>query len=304
MEVALRRLPPLAMLRSFEAAARHVSFARAGAELGVTAAAVSQQVRALEEHLGQALFLRRAQGLALTDRGLSYLTVVRDAFDRLGAGTDELFHGRDRHMVTIRVTAGFAHLWFMPRLSAFLAAERDIPVRVLTSLWTPIELDAATDFEIRCGIGAWPGLAALPLTRDRLFPVCAPRLLGGATPPLDAGFLARQRLIQIEGFAEGWREWGRGAGIELPPPGSVPGSLPGSVFDTASLALDLALAGLGVLIGRSCFVDPHLEAGRLVAPFGTRIKCAENFYLVERAGERLPPAARALRDFLLAQATP
>lgn len=290
----MRRLPPLAMLRSFEAAARHVSFARAGAELGVTAAAISQQVRALEEHLGQALFLRRAQGLALTDRGLSYLTVVRDAFDRLGAGTDELFHGRDRHMVTIRVTAGFAHLWFMPRLSAFLAAEREIPVRVLTSLWTPLELDAATDFEIRCGIGAWPGLAAYPLTRDRLFPVCAPTLLAGATPPLDAAFLGRQRLIQIEGFAEGWGEWGRGAGVDLPPPGSV--------FDTASLALDLALAGEGVLIGRSCFVDPYLESGRLMAPFGTKIKCTENFYLVERAGEKLPSAARALRDFLLAQA--
>lgn len=290
----MRHLPPLAMLRSFESAARHVSFARAGAELGVTAAAISQQVRALEEHLGQALFLRRAQGLALTDRGLSYLTIVRDAFDRLGAGTDELFHGRDRNVVTLRVTAGFAHLWFAPLLSAFLAAERDFPVRVLTSLWTPMELDEGIDFEIRCGIGAWPGLAATALTRDRLFPVCSPALLGGQAPPLDTAFLAGQRLIHVEGFAEGWAEWGRGAGVAVPAAGRS--------FDTASLALDLTLAGGGVMLGRSCFVDGHLIAGRLVAPFATKIKCAENFYLVERAGERLSVPARRLADFLRAQA--
>lgn len=288
----MRRLPPLGMLRSFEAAARHVSFARAGAELGVTAAAISQQVRALEEHLGQALFLRRAQGLVLTDRGLSYLTVLRDAFDRLGAGTDELFHGRDRRVVTIRVTAGFAHLWLMPRLAAFLKSRRDMPVRVLTALWTPIELDAGTDFEIRCGIGAWPGLAAYPLTRDRLFPVCAPALIG--TPADAAALLARHPLIHVEGFAEGWTEWSRAAGLDTPPPHLA--------VDTASLALDLALAGEGVLLGRSCFVAQPLATGRLIAPFAAAVECTENFYLVERAGEKLPLPARTLRDFLLAEA--
>jgi LysR family glycine cleavage system transcriptional activator len=290
----MRHLPPLAMLRSFEAAARHVSFARAGAELGVTAAAISQQVRALEEHLGQALFLRRAQGLALTDRGLSYLTIVRDAFDRLGAGTDELFHGRDGAQVAVRVVTGFAHLWFAPHLSAFLTRHQQASVRILTSLWTPIELDPGVDFEIRCGIGSWPGLTAYPLTRDRLFPVCAPALLAGSTPPLDEAFLARHSLIHVEGFAEGWAEWARGAGMTL--------GQPGLAFDTASLALDLAFSGQGVLLGRSCFVDAHLDSGRLVAPFATKIKCAENFYLVERAGERLPLPARMLRDWLLAEA--
>ncbi|WP_374369880.1 LysR substrate-binding domain-containing protein [Dongia sp.] len=291
----MRRLPPLAMLRSFEAAARHVGFARAGAELGVTAAAISQQVRALEEYLGQALFLRRAQGLALTDRGLSYLTIVRDAFDRLGAGTDELFHGRDTAQVALRVTAGFAHLWFASRLSAFLTRHPEMPVRVLTSLWTPIELDPDVDFEIRCGIGSWPGLTAYPLTRDRLFPVCAPELIEGEARPRDpAALLAGQRLIHIEGFAEGWPEWGKGAGVAL--------AAPSLAFDTASLAIDLALAGGGVLIGRTSLVESPLADGRLIAPFATKIKCTENFYLVERAGERLSQPARILRDWLLAEA--
>lgn len=290
----MRKLPPLAMLRSFEAAARHVSFARAGDELGVTAAAISQQVRALEEHLGQALFLRRAQGLALTQRGLSYLTVLRDAFDRLGAGTDELFHERDASQVALRVTAGFAHLWLMPHLSAFLKQNPTARVRVQTALWTQIELDGDVDFEIRCGIGSWPGLTAYPLTRDRLFPVCAPSLLGGRTAPIGADFLAAQRLIHVEGFAEGWPEWARGAGLRLPAPSLS--------FDTASLAIDMALDGEGVLLGRSSFVAPHLASGRLVAPSATKIKAAENFYLVERAGERLPQPARSLRDWLLLQA--
>lgn len=291
----MRRLPPLAMVRSFEAAARHVSFARAGDELGVTAAAVSQQVRALEEHLGQALFLRRAQGLALTQRGLSYLTIVRDAFDRLGAGTDELFHERDASQVAIRVTAGFAHLWLMPRLSAYLAQNRAARVRVQTALWTPIELDEDADFEIRCGIGSWPGLTAYPLTKDRLFPVCAPALLAAAQRPVGDEFFSVQPLIHVEGFAEGWPEWARGAGLRLPPPSLS--------FDTASLAIDLALSGKGILLGRSCFVDSDLARGRLIAPSATKIKAAENFYLVERAGERLQQPARALRDWLLAQNT-
>jgi LysR family glycine cleavage system transcriptional activator len=290
----MRRLPPLAMLRSFEAAARHVSFARAGAELGVTAAAISQQVRALEEHLGQALFLRRAQGLALSDRGLSYLSIVRDAFDRLGAGTDELFHGRDATRVAVRVTAGFAHLWFSPILSGFLARHGQTSVRILTSLWTPIELDADVDFEIRCGIGSWPGLTAYPLTRDRLFPVCAPALIADSARPVAPEVLMSRPLIHVEGFAEGWPEWGKGAGIALPGPSLA--------FDTASLALDLVLGGQGIMLGRSCFVDGWLGEGRLVAPFATKIKATENFYLVERAGERLPQPARALRDWILAAA--
>jgi LysR family glycine cleavage system transcriptional activator len=290
----MRRLPPLAMLRSFEAAARHVGFARAGAELGVTAAAISQQVRALEEHLGQALFLRRAQGLTLTERGLSYLAVVRDAFDRLGAGTDELFQPRDVGTVSIRVTAGFAHLWLNPRLPAFLQQNPAASLRMLTSLWTPIELDADVDFEIRCGIGAWPGLTAYRLTTDRLFPVCVPTLLAGDARPAAAEFLRTQPLIQVEGFAEGWAEWAKGAGI--------PPLVPTLAVDTASLALDLVLAGRGIMLGRSCFVESHLLAGRLIAPFATRIKSAEAFYLVERAGERLAAPARALRDWILAQA--
>lgn len=290
----MRRLPPLAMLRSFEAAARHVSFARAGAELGVTAAAISQQVRALEEHLGQDLFLRRAQGLTLTDRGLSYLAVVRDAFDRLGAGTDELFQPRDVRSVAIRVTAGFAHLWLNPRLPAFLRQNPAQNLRILTSLWTPIELDSDVDFEIRCGIGAWPGLTAYRLTTDRLFPVCAPSLLTGEARPAAAEFLGTHPLIQIEGFAEGWSSWAKGAGI--------PPLAPSLSVDTASLALDLTLVGRAIMLGRSCFVDPLLGEGRLVAPFATRIKSAEAFYLVERAGERLSAPARTLRDWILAQA--
>ncbi|WP_374380811.1 LysR substrate-binding domain-containing protein [Dongia sp.] len=295
--MTFRQLPPLGMLRSFEAAARHISFARAGAELGVTAAAVSQQVKALEDHLGRALFHRRPQGLALTESGLSYLTVLRDAFDRLGAGTEELFHGRSGSDVSVRVTAGFAHLWLMPRLSRFLASHPDLRLRLLTTLWTPLEIDSEADFEIRCGIGSWPQLTAYPLTRDRLFPVCAPGLLTETTRPLPPAYLAGQRLIHVASFAEGWVDWFRGAGA-----GAFEANPGDIVFDTASLAVDLALAGGGFLLGRSCFVDRLVAQGRLVAPCAAKIKSSEAFYLVERAGERLPPPARLFRDWVLAEA--
>ncbi|MBK8159885.1 MAG: LysR family transcriptional regulator [Rhodospirillaceae bacterium] len=295
--MTFRKLPPLAMLRAFEAAARHVSFARAGAELGVTAAAISQQVRGLEEHLGQALFLRRAQGLSLTEAGLSYLTVLRDAFDRMGAGTDELFHGRSPDVVSLRVTAGFAHLWLAPRLPRFLEQAPHLRLRLLTALWTPLELDRDADFEIRCGIGAWPDLAAYPLTRDRLFPVCAPELVAGMDRPLAPDFLQQQRLIHIQSFAEGWPEWFRGAGGAGPVTDSST-----IIFDTATLAVDLTLSGGGFMLGRSCFVDSYLAKGDLVAPFAAKIKSSEAFYLVERAGERLPRPARLFRDWVLAEA--
>lgn len=291
----LRKLPPLGMLRSFEAAARHISFARAGDELGVTAAAISQQVKALEEHLGQGLFLRRPQGLSLTEAGLSYLTVIRDAFDRLGAGTDEIFHGRSAADVSVRVTAGFAHLWLSPRLPRFLQQHPDMRLRLLTTLWTPLEIDREADFEIRCGIGAWPQLTAYPLTRDRLFPVCAPALAEGLPRPLPPQTVGRQRLIHVASFAEGWTDWFRGAG-------QVAEAATGIVFDTASLAVDLTLAGGGFMLGRSCFVDRLLGEGLLVAPCAAKIKSTEAFYLVERAGERLAHPARVFRDWLLGEA--
>jgi LysR family glycine cleavage system transcriptional activator len=292
-----RKLPPLAMLRSFEAAARHVSFARAAGELSVTAAAISQQVRALEEHLGQPLFLRRPQGLSLTEAGLSYLTIVRDAFDRLGAGTEELFHGRTKDAVSVRVTAGFAHLWLAPRLHRFLAQEPGLQLRLLTTLWTPLELDRDADFEIRCGIGSWPELSAYSLTRDLLFPVCAPQLIARHERPLAPDVLQDRRLIHIQGFAEGWNEWFRGAGNS-----PIPTGMGGMIFDTATLAIDLALNAGGFMLGRSCFVDPYLEDGKLVAPFATKIKSIESFYLVERAGEQLPRPARLFRDWILTEA--
>jgi LysR family glycine cleavage system transcriptional activator len=292
-----RRLPPLAMLRSFEAAARHVSFARAAGELSVTAAAISQQVRALEQHLGQPLFLRRPQGLSLTEAGLSYLTIVRDAFDRLGVGTDELFHCRSKDAVSVRVTAGFAHLWLAPRLHRFLAQEPELQMRLLTSLWTPLELDHDADFEIRCGIGCWPKLSAYQLTRDQLFPVCAPRLIARHERPLTPDVLRHQRLIHIQGFAEGWNEWFRGDDNS-----PTPTATGGMIFDTATLAVDLALNAGGFMLGRSCFIDPYLENGKLIAPFGTRIKSTESFYLLERAGERLPRLARLFRDWILSEA--
>lgn len=297
--MTFRKLPPLGMLRSFEAAARHISFARAGDELGVTAAAVSQQVKALEEHLGQGLFLRRPQGLSLTEAGLSYLTVIRDAFDRLGAGTDEIFHGRSAADVSVRVTAGFAHLWLSPRLPRFLQLHPDVRLRLLTTLWTPLEIDREADFEIRCGIGAWPQLTAYPLTRDRLFPVCAPALLEGQPRPLPPQIVGLQRLIHVASSAEGWADWFRGAGHA---PEAETGAETGVVFDTASLAVDLTLAGGGFMLGRSCFVDRLLEEGRLVAPCAAKIKSTEAFYLVERAGERLAHPARTFRDWILGEA--
>jgi LysR family glycine cleavage system transcriptional activator len=185
----------------------------------------------------------------------------------------------------------------MPRLHQFLAREPRLQIRLLTTLWTPLELDRDADFEIRCGIGSWPNLSAYELTRDHLFPVCASRLIEKMPRPLLPEILRGRRLIHVQGFAEGWKEWLASTGDA-----TLQASTRRLMFDTATLAIELTLNAGGFMMGRSCFVAPYLADGRLVAPFTERLKSVESFYLVERAGERLPMPARLFRDWILAEA--
>jgi LysR family glycine cleavage system transcriptional activator len=185
----------------------------------------------------------------------------------------------------------------MPRLDRFLRQEPALQVRLLTTLWTPLELDPDANFEIRCGTGSWPGLSAYQLTKDDLFPVCAPRLIDKSKRKPSLDLLRTERLSHVQGFAEGWREWLACAGVSHPFEDVCM-----AVFDTATLAIDLAVNGCGFMMGRTCLVSRHLADGRLVAPFEVRLKCSESFYLVERAGERLPKPARLFRGWILAEA--
>ena len=180
------RLPPLAALRAFEAAARHLSFTRAADELHVTQTAISHQIRGLEERLGVRLFRRLPRGLVLTEEAQRYLPAVRDAFARLEVATAELLAGRTGGALTASVLPSFAAKWLVPRLGRFRAANPDIDLRISTSLHLVDFAREDVDIGIRMGRGHYPGLRVDRLFGEALIPVCSPALLEDG-PPLQIG---------------------------------------------------------------------------------------------------------------------
>ena len=289
----LRRLPPLTWLRSFEAAARHVSFALAAQELGVTPSAVSQQVRLLEQHLGRLLFHRLPRGLQLAEAGQSYLPLLNGIFERLSRGTDEIFGERSEKRVAIRSTVAFATYWLAPRLARFHSTHPDLELRLTSSIWSAEFPDPDIDLEVRFGSGNWPGLTVERLTWDYVLPVCNPGIARGLTRPED---LARHPLLHTIGFREGWAQWLKAAGLERKVDAQR-----GLECDTAVIALELAMLGAGIALARSCFVERLLATGRLVAAFSLKLPAEEAFYLAVPSAQSDTEAARAFRHWLRAE---
>ncbi|MBP4000033.1 MULTISPECIES: transcriptional regulator GcvA [Pseudomonas] len=272
----LPRLPSLNGLRAFECAARHMSFTRAAEELNVTQTAISHQIRRLEDELGVRLFMRLKDGLALTEEGNAYLPGIRSAFLELRYSTEKLLESSNNSVLTISTLVSVASKWLLPRLPSFREAHPDIDVRISASTeWVDFR-KGGIDAAIRYGDGNWPGLRADWLMSDEIFPVCSPRLLTGDKPlntPVD---LAHHPLLQVSGVtANDWNDWLHAAGQ---PPLTAKG--PRLTFDLAMMAVQAAIDGQGVCIGRSTYVDDDLRAGRLVAPFDLRLKSASGFYLV------------------------
>lgn len=272
----LPRLPSLNGLRAFECAARHMSFTRAAEELNVTQTAISHQIRRLEDELGVRLFMRLKDGLALTEEGNAYLPGIRSAFLELRYSTEKLLESSNNSVLTISTLVSVASKWLLPRLPSFREAHPQIDVRISASTeWVDFR-KGGIDAAIRYGDGNWPGLRADWLMSDEIFPVCSPRLLTGDKPlntPVD---LAHHPLLQVSGVtANDWNDWLNAAGQ---PPLTAKG--PRLTFDLAMMAVQAAIDGQGVCIGRSTYVDDDLRAGRLVAPFDLRLKSASGFYLV------------------------
>ncbi|WP_192560738.1 transcriptional regulator GcvA [Pseudomonas allokribbensis] len=272
----LPRLPSLNGLRAFECAARHLSFTRAAEELNVTQTAISHQIRRLEDELGVRLFMRSKDGLTLTDEGNAYFPGIRSAFLELRHSTERLQEANNQSVLTISTLVSVASKWLLPRLPSFREAHPEIDVRIsaLTRLvdFRKVGIDAA----IRYGKGEWPGLRADWLMSDEVFPVCSPRLLTGDKPLKTPADLVHHPLLQVSGLtANDWNDWLHAAGQ---PPLTTKG--PRLTFDLAMMAVQTAIDGQGVCIGRSTYVDDDLRAGRLVAPFDLRLKSDSGFYFV------------------------
>jgi LysR family glycine cleavage system transcriptional activator len=289
----LPQLPPLSWLRAFEAAARHLSFTNAAEELLLTQAAISKQVKLLEHHLHEALFERRPRSLVLTKVGEAYLPKVQDAFDRLAAGTKEVFGNRRTEMLTIRVPIGFAVNWIASRLPRFMEAHPKIPVRMISSIWAEEGEGLTHDLDIRYGTGHWSGFRAERISWEQMFPLCLPELGAKLRQPDD---LAQVRLLHVLGYKEGWATWLAAAGATQVDAGS------GVHFDTSLMAFEVAASGGGVALGRSSMAAKEIARGRLIRPFDLAIPANESFYLLSPDQGDSHGKAAVFRTWLLDEA--
>jgi len=298
-----RQLPGLNALRAFEAVARHRSFSRAADELGVTAAAVSHQVKTLEARLGLTLLQRTSRSVLATPAGESLRLAVGAALDGIVAALQRLKPETLARRLEVSSSPSFTSKWLVPRLERFTRSRPDAEVRIDVSSDLADLAGEGMDFAIRFGVGRYPGLIAERLFEESLFPVCSPRLLQGEPPLRRPEDLRRHTLLHYEWIAEGdswpdWRSWLLAAGVE------GIDTIRGLHFSQTTLALQAALEGQGVALGDSTLVADDLAAGRLVQPFALAIKGPPQFayHLVYREATLERPLARAFRDWLVAEA--
>jgi len=293
-------LPSLNGLRAFEAAARHLSFTRAAAELNVTQTAISHQIRRLEDQLGLRLFERRNRALALTREAAAYLPSVRAAFEDLRQATARLRRRERDDVLIVSTTPSLAAKWLVTRVAAFQDAHPRIEVRITTSTHLVDFGREDVDMAVRYGRGNWPGLRSHWLMAEDIFPVCSPALLKDAAKPLRVPTdLAQHTLLHATPSREEWQLWLTAAGL----PVSIARQR-GLTFDQSFMAIQAAVEGLGVALGRTRYVEDDIAAGRLVVPFDVVLPAEAGFYVVSPEETANAPNIATFRDWLVASVIP
>jgi len=292
-------LPSLNGLRAFEAAARHLSFTRAAAELNVTQTAISHQIRRLEEQLGLRLFLRRNRALQLTREAQSYLPAVRAAFEDLRQATDRLRRPEREGLLTVSTMASLAAKWLLPRIAAFQDINPGIEVRISASTHLVDFRREEVDMAVRYGRGHWPGLRADWLMAEDIFPVCSPALRDGEKALRRPEDLAHHTLLHATLSREDWQLWLTAAGLP-----TALARKRGLNFDQNFMAIQAAIDGLGVALGRTPYVEADIAAGRLVVPFDVVLPAEAGFYVVAPEETAATDKIARLRDFLIASVAP
>ncbi|MEP3944743.1 LysR family transcriptional regulator [Ascidiaceihabitans sp.] len=257
-------LPPLNQLRAFEAAARHLSFTAAAAELNMTQSAVSQQIKSLETHLGQPLFYRRPRALELTVMGLNYVPVVREAFQTLSRGTRMLMDGGTQKALHIESNVTFTTQWLAPRLPRLYAKHPDMHLHITTSIWDQMERVEEADVEFRFLMSQDADPQAERVTWDHFYPVCAPEY----TVTLDT--ISRHRMFYTTAMLTTWDSWAEGLDVGTPKITHC------QVLETALAA---AQAGAGLTMAHDSAVANLLDQGRLIKPFEHSVVMQEAYYL-------------------------
>jgi LysR family glycine cleavage system transcriptional activator len=295
------RLPPLNSLRAFESAARHQSFVKAADELAVTPAAVSQQVRSLEQVLGCELFRRLPRGLILTQTGRAALPELQKGFAHLAQAVEDAKGGSVAGPLRVSAMPSFATRWLVPRLASFIESYGDIDIEIRGETRTVDFARDDADLAIRYGQGRYPGLETRLLLEEEVFPVCAPSLLNGPKPlrrleDLRHHTLLHHGQITREEATLTWRQWLGEAGR------SKVDAERGPRFNDSVMLAEAAVRGIGIALGRSALVAEDLAAGRLVRPFSVSRPADFAFWIVMPEGRSRNPRIRAFIGWLEEQA--
>ncbi|MBX9589468.1 MAG: transcriptional regulator GcvA [Hyphomonadaceae bacterium] len=293
-----RPLPPLNALRAFEATARHLSFSKAAQELHVTPAALSHQVRGLEDQLGMKLFLRRARSIELTASARLIYPGIRTGFEAIREAVDRLDRGNRDRVLVVSSTPGLTAKWLVPRLYKFLAQHPDIETRITASVGYANFTTDDIDVGIRLSSGVHPDLYVEKVSDEWLLPLCSPRLLEGAHPLRTAQDLKRFTLIQVDlpGVVPTWADWMAMAGL-----GGID-STRGLRLNVADHALDAASEGVGVVLAYKMVAARDIALKRLVVPFGPEMPLpGRAYYFVCAKGQEKRAPIKAFRDWIVAE---
>ncbi|MGI9371541.1 MAG: transcriptional regulator GcvA [Hyphomicrobiales bacterium] len=297
------QLPPLNGLRAFEATARHMSFTRAADELNVTPAALSYQVRQLEEFLQVKLFNRLNRAIELTEQGRMIFPGLRSGFEEMDRAMQQLAQRSDSQVLVVSAGPAFSAKWLAPRLYRFIERHPNIDPRISANLQISDFEKEQIDLAVRFGQGDYPGLFSVPLLKEMFTPLCSPDLLKEEHPhpvtspeALRHHTLLHDESVSFMPDAPNWDRWLEAAGVD------GIDTRKGLHFSIADHGLDAAVAGAGVVLGRTVLGHADLRSGRLVAPFDLRLPISAGFHVVCPVQARDEPKTAAFIEWLLDEA--
>ena len=297
MDKAVDRLP-LEAIRFFDAAGRHQSFAKAARELGVTRGAVAHRVKTLERYLGTELFERQSHGLALSERGQTFLIEVQNTLSTLDKSAERFRVGEEAGALRLVAVEAFAEMWLMPRLAGFRSAHPEIVIEFETSLSDHHEVNPARrafDVWIAFVVSVPRTLQSEVLFEETLVPVCSPEFLASRGRPERPADLHEWPLLYDLAWDDYWAHWfaSREAG--------APDMSRASGYRLYSMMIQAAVEGMGVALGHSMLIAPYLERGTLVELFEPPVAAPARYFLTIAPGSGEKPEVRVFRDWLRAE---
>jgi LysR family transcriptional regulator, glycine cleavage system transcriptional activator len=300
MAIAMRKhLPPTNALVVFEAAGRHMNFTRAAKELDVTQSAVSRQIQLLEEFFGIPVFQRQSRGLSLTSEGERLHRAVTMGLEHIANVSADLRRQRGPGELTVATSVAFASYWLMARIAKFRGLHPEIDIRLVAASPVYDLSSEGIDIAVRYGSGEWPGVEAVRLFDNEIWPVCSPRYLENAPALNKPADLTEHSLLHLAKFDRNWVTWDsflESIGVR-PEPGKG-----GFTFDNYMVLIQSALRGEGIALCGRRLAEDFIEQGDLVRPIPVAQESDRGFWLLRARDGQLSEPARQFYNWLLDEA--